>query len=266
MARSIRSLLVKIAILLGACLFGFGAAFVYFGDFGGKEDMVYAETYYDSSVSGLSVGSPVNLRGVRIGEVAAIDFVGNHYAVRDGANHLVYVKMAFPRRNLCSHEDEGVAADRLLAHLVESQALRATVSASGITGESHIELDIGSQVSAKEIAWIPETTYIPPAVSLMDNFAISAAKVMNQINKMDVTSVWSNMNVSVQALAKTTENVQTMMETRQADVEKIAGDISEAVTAIRELATEVRERPSLLFNDRPRDPLPETEAEIEVGR
>ena len=48
------------------------AAVVVFGAGLLAQDKMYFETYFDESITGLSVGSPVEFRGVRIGQVETI--------------------------------------------------------------------------------------------------------------------------------------------------------------------------------------------------
>ena len=54
---------------------------VWLGGAGGNKNEFYAETFFSNDVSGLDVGSAVNLRGVRVGSVKRISFIG---AVYDG--------------------------------------------------------------------------------------------------------------------------------------------------------------------------------------
>ena len=249
--------LVGLTVLLGVA--GIVAALLYLGGIRDQGDLVYAETYYDKSVSGLSVGSAVNFRGVKIGEVKEIDFVGNHYAVQGAENQRIYILMGFPQKMVREWDHEGCGPDRVVRDLVSENGVRATVTASGITGLSRIELD--NQPNAGQpppISWKPRHSYIPPAVSLLDSFSDSATKVMNQINTMDLNAAWSNINASVQALAHTTDGARQMMETRKADVERLVGDLSETLSAFKQFAEEVKDNPSLLLRERTRTPLPET--------
>ena len=48
------------------------ATLVYLGGVGNSAHEILVETYYDNSVSGLSVGSDVNFRGVKLGTVKEI--------------------------------------------------------------------------------------------------------------------------------------------------------------------------------------------------
>ena len=50
---------------------------IYLGGIRGRGDEILVETHYDKPVSGLSVGSVVNFRGVKVGEVREISFVGS---------------------------------------------------------------------------------------------------------------------------------------------------------------------------------------------
>ena len=66
----------KIGFAVAAGVAALVATLVYLGGALGKGDVIYAESYFDTQVSGLSVGSAVNLRGVKVGEVRAISFIG----------------------------------------------------------------------------------------------------------------------------------------------------------------------------------------------
>lgn len=235
-------------------------ALVYLGGLRGGGDIVYGETYVEKSVSGLSVGSPVNFRGLKIGRVAEIGFVGDRYDVvspRD--RNLICVRMAFPRENLGFDASRIEWSEETARRMIEQLSLRATVTASGITGLSRIELDSHTNVPPMQVSWTPKDLYIPPAVSLLDSFSDAATKMMNQINRMDIGAVWSNVHASVQALAKTAEGAQAVLESRRGDLDKVAGDLSETMSSVRELTEELRANPSLLIRERVPEPLPETE-------
>jgi len=233
-------------------------ALVYLGGLRGKGNVVYGETYFDKSVSGLAVGSPVNFRGVKIGTISSIDFVGDEYDVPVQYRHLICVRMAMPCDNLGFDACPNNPFEGDAQKAIDTMSLRATISSSGITGLSRIEIDIQTNVPPRVIAWKPKCLYIPPAVSLMENFSDAATKVMNQINKMDIAAVWSNINASVQSLAKMTEGAQAVLESRRGDVDKLAGDITETISSIRGLSSELKDNPSLIIRERIPTPLPET--------
>ena len=228
------------------------AVLIYLGG-AGHSDITYAETYYDTSVSGLSVGSAVNFRGVKIGEVKEISFVG---AVYDGVPwsdaQRIYILMAFPRRKIGPS-----APDR--ANEFVAKGLRATVTASGVTGLSRIELDLQrNRPPAPKVAWTPRHTYIPSYPSLLDNFSDSATKVMNEINRMDIASAWSNVSAAVDSAAHAAEGIRTMIDAARSGVDSIVGNVTEAAESLREVTMELKRNPSLLIREREAPPLEET--------
>lgn len=249
----------KIGFIVVAGIVAVAGSLFYFGGVRGNGDLVYAETCFDRSVSGLSIGSAVNFRGVKIGEVKEISFVGNKYNVRGDDNLRVYIKMGFPRSRLTAYEDEGVGADEALGYMVESVGIRATVSASGVTGLSRIELDAAPDFPAIQPSWTPEYAYIPPKPSFIDSFSDSATRVMDQINRMDIASVWSNVSASVESLARLSDGVKSTLEASRSDAERIIGNLSSTAAAVRDLVERLRENPSLLIREHEEKRLPETE-------
>ena len=228
------------------------AVLIYLGG-AGHSDITYAETYYDTSVSGLSVGSAVNFRGVKIGEVKEISFVG---AVYDGVPwadaQRIYILMAFPNHKM------GPSSPERAEEFVE-KGLRATVTASGVTGLSRIELDIQrDRPPAPKVPWKPRNTYIPSYPSLLDNFSDSATKVMNEINHMDIASVWSNVSAAVDSAAHAAEGIRTVVDAARSSVDSVVGSVAEAAESLRDVTMELKRNPSLLIREREAAPLEET--------
>ena len=227
---------------------------IYLGGAGANSDFIYAETYYDTSVSGLSVGSAVNFRGVKIGEVKEISFVGAKYEGIPWADaQRIYILMALMRKNI------GPNAPSRAEEFVK-RGLRATVTASGVTGLSRIELDIQrGRPQPAPLQWKPENLYVPSYPSLLDSFSDSATKVMNEINRMDIASAWSNVSATVESAAHATEGISAMVDSVREGVGRIVEEAAEAVTSLRDVTEELKRNPSLLIRERRADRLDETE-------
>ena len=234
---------------------------IYLGGAWGQDKCVFIETCYDKPVSGLAVGSPVNFRGVKIGEVAKIGFIGDEYDVQGADNSRIYILMSLQDRYLHLKDGDLHEFSQRVKKFVDKLGLRATVTSSGITGLSRIECDfnVENPPEVPHISWTPRYAYVPPKMSLLDDFSVAATKVMNQINKMDLNIAWSNLNMTVSALAAASDNVRAMLESSQPDVERLLEDVSRTTVSVRELVTELKRNPSLLIRDRKVSPLEETE-------
>ena len=230
---------------------------VYIGGLGGGDNEMLAETYYDKPVSGLSVGSVVNCRGVKIGEVREVGFIGAKYDVEDTHNSRIYILMALDRRLLGVAEDED--PEQVMAAAVKA-GLRATVTASGITGLSRIECDYYPDEPQRTlpITWTPRNLCIPPRVSLLDSFSESATKVMNQINKMDLNAFWSNVHATVESFCAATASTRHMLESYQPELERTMRNLEDATASLRVFAETIKNNPATLLRGTEAEPLPET--------
>ena len=222
-----------------------------------KDNRFITETYCPTAVTGLSVGSEVNFRGVKVGEVSEITFVGREY---DGISEIdgrqILIRMALNARHIQTRRDS--SPEESLKRFVE-HGLRATVTSSGITGLSKIELDYPKTTTqAPPITWEPEYPCIPPAPSILDSFSQSASKVMKELQEMDFSQTWSNLNSIVTSVAQIADSLGAFVDTQKTAVGDILTQVEQAGAQMRELMDELKENPSLLLRSSPPLPLPET--------
>ena len=235
-------------------------ALVYFGGLRGRKDRILVETYYDREVSGLSVGSAVNFRGVKIGEVREIDFLGNKYEAEDNDNLRVYILMALDPKKFDYFSDRDVDADDAIHYLVKERGLRASVTASGVTGLSRVECNLNPDLvgEPEPFAWKPRHIFIPQKSSLFASASDVATRILNQVKEMNFSEAWTNVSKSVESLSRTMQAAQTFMESNHETLSRTVDNISEASVDLKEFVREVKANPSRLLRDAQPDPLAET--------
>ena len=261
MANGNRASYATIGFTLAMGIAAITGALVYLGGKGGDKNVQIAETYCNTPVSGLSVGSEVNFRGVKVGEVKEITFVGHEYenvSLEDVPKIMIVMtlngKMLRAASNLDHREELQRAVDR---------GLRATVMPSGITGLSHVELNFarfrpGETHETPRLSWTPRNVYIPHQQSMFDSFSDSLERVMRQIDDMDFGGAWSNATAMVESASTLAGNANAIVESQRAAVDGIVSGAERAVSDLRAIAEELKENPSLLLRSRDPEPLPET--------
>lgn len=247
---------VGLFILAGVLLIA--GTLVYIGTSRGEKNEFLVETYFKNDVSGLDVGSAVNFRGVRIGAVKEISFVGSEYEnVPPHQARNIYVLLALDSRR-CRigkrNEDPMAAMRRML-----DNGLHSTVSASGITGLSRIELNFPkTAVLDEKVSWEARHMVIPPAPSIFESAADSATRVMQQLDKMDFVGAWSNIVRLTGSAAGLCEDLGEIVETERGRIGTIIESMDGAASSLRTFSDEIRDNPSLLLRSRDAEPLDET--------
>ena len=236
------------------------ATLIYIGGLRGRGDAILVETFYDKPVSGLAVGSAVNFRGVRIGEVREVGFIGSKYDVTGIDNSRIYILMALNKKLIgASSDTDKDEVEEWLGKMIDA-GLMAVVSVNSITGIAKIECEYyPDEIRLLNLQWKPKHLLIPPKASLLENFSESATKVMNQINKMDLNAFWSNINASVESISAMTLSSQHLIESYQPELERMVKNLEEASEAVKAFAEDIRRDPSALLRGRDLQPLPETE-------
>lgn len=149
--------------------------------------------YFGSSVSGLVTGSPVTLRGLKIGEVSS---VGLQY---DKAADKVVVPVHFdvePERiaelNLPKGDLDATITD-LVAH-----GLRVKLeSASLLTGQKQLAMDIYPDAAAASLSKQGKAYVIPVLPGSGDDIAASAAALMGRLNAIPFEKIGDELSAAL---------------------------------------------------------------------
>jgi phospholipid/cholesterol/gamma-HCH transport system substrate-binding protein/paraquat-inducible protein B len=155
------------------------------------------ETVFDESVQGLDEGSPVKLRGVKIGAVSHIGFAGEFYDLSATDDPVTYGNRVLVRMDIVI---DGQSPDRAqqekdLAALID-KGLRVQLSPLGITGTFFIQADYldPERYPPPALAWKPDHLYIPAAPSTITQLSGAADRLLTRINKLDVERLLTNLD------------------------------------------------------------------------
>ena len=140
------------------------------------------ETYIEGDVTGLSVGSAVELRGVNVGKVTRIDFSWTAFKPTQPS----YIVVDFEMRNDVAPGSVGAARNELLQSAIK-QGLRARVKAKGITGTSVLSLEYvdPAENPPVQVPWTPRYTYIPSAPGEFNELLASLEKTLRNVESLD---------------------------------------------------------------------------------
>jgi ABC-type transporter Mla subunit MlaD len=140
------------------------------------------ETCVAGDVPGLAVGSPVELRGVRVGKVRKINFSWNEYQETDPS----YVVVEFEMRDDVTPLPPGAARSQMLQSAIE-RGLRARLKSQGITGTSLLSIEYlnPTENPPARVPWRPKHIYIPAAPGQLGELLASIEKSLHNLEHLD---------------------------------------------------------------------------------
>jgi len=163
--------------------------------------------YFDESVHGLDLGSPVKLRGVRVGRVVDLEI---HYD--DTANRSVVAVTCELNRNVITDAkgaDLRVTGPQDVQMMVD-HGLRAQLGVLGLaTGLLFVELDFADPqlypVTAQ--ADIPKYVVIPSMPSAISEYQASISEILNDLRKVDFAGISKDLKT---VLASTNKKINDL--------------------------------------------------------
>ncbi len=198
---------------------------LYFGGRSLRKEAVPYTTYFDESVQGLEVGSPVKFRGVSIGSVSNIDLAGDrrHVAVTYELGVKVLHSLGLAVESLEGIETEIVVPDDL----------RVQLASSGITGVKFIQMDFFDVKSnpPQELPFKVEGNTIQAAASMMKSLENSVVQAVERLPELvqQLVLVFTQIN-TLMAAVENGDLLKKLGETVVL-VNKVLGQISGTIAS-----------------------------------
>lgn len=157
----------------------------------------YWMLFFDQSVRGLSIGAPVELHGIKIGEVVGLDL--EYDAHRKDFRVPVKVVIEPERiKGVGTAEAQKAAAensDELLKLLVEQRGLRATLKTGNLlTGQMMIDLDFHQDARKAVLARVDGTPVIPTLPGSFERIQESLARITSKLEKVPFEQIGNELN------------------------------------------------------------------------
>jgi ABC-type transporter Mla subunit MlaD len=214
---------IGLFVLTGAALF-VGALFAmglkaYFG----QRDVF--ETVVTGKVENLSVGALVKLRGVTIGKVNSVEFIGTEYP--EYKEQYVLIQFEVPKGTVWG------AATAKIQQMLDAevaQGLRARVQGQGFLGANILALEyVDSKIYPVDpIPWTPKHYYIPSAPSQFNRVMASLEKSLLRVEDLDLAGLLDRARALIDAANRLAENVN------QIDFKQLGTNAGSLIVEFRE--------------------------------
>jgi len=241
-------LIAVVLIVVAVVIFGAGLL---------AQNELYFESYFAESITGLSVGSPLEFRGVHVGHVREIGFVGNVYDLDeiDGvvSRYAPYVRVvtAVPRAKMPDFTAGQV--EKVLQQMI-GRGARVRVTSNILTGQAYLEMNYldPNRFPVEEVPWQPKYVRIPSAPGELTTIKDSIDNILNQMQEIDVKGlilafqkVLASLNLAINDanLGAVSEEARALLKDSRAKVaaletEKINADVLELLASLNQAVTD----------------------------
>lgn len=184
-----------------------------------KNPDVVAETYtlvFKDSVRGLSVGAPVDFRGIVVGEVTAIDV---HFDPETKAITMPVEFRFYPERLRGRMREGSVAPRDLIASAQErlnflvERGLRAQLRTGNLlTGALYVTLDFFPDAPKAEVDWTAKPIELPTVPSAFTELQASLARIAAKLENMPLEAIGSDLRRALKTLDQTLQSADQMVK------------------------------------------------------
>jgi len=194
------------------------------------------ETGIEGDVSGLSLGSSVQLRGVPIGQVTRITF--GFHAYPGSKSHLLIVEfevdgeeLPWPSKNIKDLVNQAVG-----------QGLRAIVKGQGITGTSILSLEtLNPAPEPPPLDYAPRYYYIPSAPSQFSRMLETIEKSLVNIQKIDFAAIGAGVTNALDGVRHLADKLNNLdLETITTNANSVLVQVKSTAAKAQDAVTEIQ--------------------------
>lgn len=208
--------------------------------------------YFNGSLRGLSVGAPVDLRGITIGEVKALTV---EYDRRGGSLRFPVEVDIFPQRirgrikrgeRPVDPKDDGEASSRALVDSLVAHGMRAELKTGNLlTGQKYVAMDFHDEVRPDRVGWNSQPAVFPTTSGALDELQDSVGSIAKKLDKIPFDQISARLVAVMTTLDQTLKSTDSLM--RQVD-----GSLAPQVSAtLKEAQGAMKNAKDVLAQDAP---------------
>lgn len=196
---------------------------------------IYWVLYFDQSVRGLTVGAPVEFRGIEVGEVVDVRLEVD----RKTEQMRIPVRVAIQPERFTSAVDEKTrreSVDRFVA-----QGLRAQLKSGNLlTGQLIVSLDIFKNAKPAQVAWVEPYPVFPTIPTPLEEITANVSHLIDKLSRLPVEQIGDELNASIKELRGTLAQAEKTLASANAAVNPDSTVMAELRRALAELGDAAR--------------------------
>jgi len=180
--------------------------------------------YFGGSLRGLSVGAPVDLRGITIGEVKSLSV---EYDRKSGTLSFPVEVDVYPQRIRGRSrrpdrtpppppEDNAENSSRELLDSLVAHGMRAEIKTGNLlTGQKYVAMDFHTEVPPDHVFWDAHPAVFPTTSGALDEIQDSIGSIAKKIDKLPFQELGTRLIATMASLDDTLKNADRLI--RQVD-------------------------------------------------
>lgn len=217
-------------------------------------DKVQWLLHFDQSVRGLVAGSPVEFRGIRVGEVRDVRLEADPRQQELRIAVLIEIEPGRIGQLHLDAQQRRAAVDRLVA-----EGLRAQLrSGNLITGQLTVALDMHPGAAPARIAWQEPVPVFPTIPTTLEEITENVASLVERLEKVPIDRIAADLGASLVAARASLEQAERTLATTQAlvasdsmlnqELQRTLQELTDAARSLGLAAEQIEREPnSLLF-------------------
>ena len=151
----------------------------------------YYRSRFAASAKGLKIGSDVEYRGIKIGEIIDVELAN----INEGAAEIEVYYTVEPQRLDPATKPSREEVDAMIAGLIKEGLRASIVSGNILTGAKVISLDIYAEKNEADVALLVQKSYsqIPATNSGADQITEQAANFVDKINRIPLDKIGQDL-------------------------------------------------------------------------
>ncbi|MBC2717318.1 MAG: MCE family protein [Desulfobacteraceae bacterium] len=181
---------------------------------------------FDDSVRGLTRGSPVEFRGIKIGQVIDINLNLDLESQKYTIPVLIEIE---PERMLGQPEFIDKADRQKFMDDIVAKGLRAQLKMGNLlTGQLYVDLNFQAEALPQKIVWNDTFPEFPTVKTQLEVITASVNRLVDRLNKLPFEEISNEVRVAVREFSQMLTETQTLLKSFNKEVEP------EAIAALKQ--------------------------------